>query len=101
MEDLNKIIVEFIGTFILLSVILHSAHDKTIGAIGIAATVLAVISLGASISGAHYNPAVTFAMIFENKITTSLGLFYVLAQLLGAFSAFLFNHIVLSQNNKN
>jgi aquaporin Z len=101
MDNINKLIVETVGTFFFLSVILHSAHDKTIGAFGIAAALLAAIYLGGSISGGHYNPAVTFVMMFENKVTIPLGIFYILSQLLGAMGAFLFNHIILDYNEYN
>ena len=91
----EKLVVETIGTFLLICVILHSASDNRIGYFGIAAALFVVINLGASVSGAHYNPAVTFAMILENKIAFNLGLLYILSQLIGAYGALKFNSIVL------
>lgn len=99
MDDIHKLIVETIGTFVLLSVILHSANDNRIGPIGISSTLLAVIYLGASTSGAHYNPVVTVTMILNNKISANLGIFYILAQLFGGIFAFLFNKIILASKN--
>jgi glycerol uptake facilitator-like aquaporin len=99
MENINKLIVETVGTFILLSVILHSLNDKRIGPIGISSTILAIIYLGSSTSGAHYNPVVTVTMILNNKISANLGIFYILAQLFGGIFAFLFNKIVLTSKN--
>jgi len=95
MSDIEKLILECVGTFVFLSVILHSTNDSRIGPIGIAVALLAVIYLGASISGAHYNPAVTFAMMMDKKITVYLGISYIIAQLMGALYAFLFNYLIL------
>jgi len=95
----EKLVVETIGTFLLICVILHSASDNRIGYFGIAAALFVVINLGASVSGAHYNPAVTFAMILENKIAFNLGLLYILSQLVGAYGALKFNSIVLENGS--
>lgn len=91
----EKLIVEGVGTFLLICVILHSASDNRIGYFGIAAALFVVINLGATVSGAHYNPAVTFAMILENKIAFNLGLLYIISQIIGAYGALKFNSIVL------
>lgn len=91
----EKLIVEIIGTFLLICVILHSRTDNKIGYLGIAAALFVAINIGASISGAHYNPVVTFVMILENKITFTLGILYILAQITGAFTALKFNNMVL------
>jgi len=94
-EHPAKLIVEAVGTFFFLSVILHSLNDKSIGPFGVAVALLAVIYFGNSVSGAHYNPAVTFAMITENRLPLAVGLVYIAAQLIGAFGAVKFNHLVL------
>ena len=94
-EHPAKLVVEAVGTFFFLSVILHSLNDTTIGPFGVAVALLAVIYFGNSVSGAHYNPAVTFAMITENRLPLAVGLVYIVAQLIGAFGAVKFNHLVL------
>ena len=91
MLDLVKIIVEILGTFFFLSVILQTLTDSTIGPIGVAVTLLGAIYFGASSSGAHFNPAVSFAMLMKNKIEMNLFIAYVLAQLIGAAVAVKFN----------
>ena len=95
MSDTNKYIVEAVGTCVFLSVIMHSMNDSTIGGHGIAIALLAVIYLGGSISGGHFNPAVSVAMFLENKITSSLLIGYVCSQLIGAGAAWKFNDVVL------
>jgi aquaporin Z len=93
----EKLIVEIIGTFFFLSVILNFGNDANIGPISIGLGLLVAIYFGANISGAHYNPAVTFAMILENKIAFSLGLMYIIAQLTGAFAAVKFNNLFIKK----
>ena len=58
-----KYIVEFIGTFIFLSVILNTGE-----AIPIGIALAAVIFFGGKISGGHFNPAVSVAMTMAGKI---------------------------------
>jgi aquaporin Z len=95
MSDLNKYIVEAVGTFFFLSVILHSLADSTIGPHSVAIALLAAIYFGNSISGAHFNPAVSFVMLLENKLTFGLFLAYLFSQLVGATAAWKFNALVL------
>ncbi|KAF3673749.1 Aquaporin TIP2-1 [Capsicum baccatum] len=45
------------------------------------------VSIGANISGGHVNPAVTFGLALGGQITILTGLFYWIAQLLGAIVA--------------
>nr|QMS54634.1 aquaporin TIP2;1 [Monochasma savatieri] len=45
------------------------------------------VSVGANISGGHVNPAVTFGLAVGGQITILTGLFYWIAQLLGAVVA--------------
>jgi len=95
MINKNLLIVEFLGTFFFLSVILHSFDDSRIGAFGISAALLTAIYLGGSLSGGHYNPAVTVAMFLDNKLTLSVALLYIVVQLCGAYGAYIFNNHVL------
>lgn len=95
MSDTNKYIVEAVGTFVFLSVIMHSMADKSIGGPGIAIALLAVIYLGGSISGGNFNPAVSVAMFMEDKLSSKLLFGYIGAQLAGAVGAWKFNNLVL------
>lgn len=93
----EKLIVEFVGTFFFLSVILNSLNDPTIGPMGVAIGLLAAIYIGANISGAHFNPAVTLAMFLENKLVFSLAVMYIITQFAAAFTAVKFNSLVLKK----
>jgi glycerol uptake facilitator-like aquaporin len=42
------------------------------------------VAIGANISGGHVNPAVTFGLALGGQITILTGIFYWIAQLLGA-----------------
>jgi aquaporin Z len=97
MVDLVKVIVEVLGTFFFLSVILRTLTDASVGAIGVAVTLLAAIYFGASTSGAHFNPAVSFAMFMKNKMEVNLLIAYVLAQLIGGALAVKFDNFLLTR----
>lgn len=74
---MRKYIVEFIGTFFLVSgAILY-------GAAGASAALVVMVYAGGHISGAHYNPAVTTAMYIRRKVTRAELPGYYFAQLLG------------------
>lgn len=78
-------LVEFIGTFLFLSVILVTGH-----AIPIAIALASVIFFGGKISGGHFNPAVSIMMTLKGSLAPSDLVLYVLAQILGGISALLF-----------
>ncbi|KRO61862.1 MAG: hypothetical protein ABR80_04090, partial [Cryomorphaceae bacterium BACL11 MAG-121015-bin20] len=63
----------------------------TIGLTGdplaIGVMLMAIIYMGGHISGAHYNPAVSIAMIYRGLLTTKEAIKYILSQLAGAFLA--------------
>jgi aquaporin Z len=88
-----KLLIEFIGTFIFLSVILGVGEP-----IPIALGLLAAIYLGGSVSGANYNPAVTYALWMNNKIDTNTAALYVGSQLAGAYAAFWFYQHIIKPN---
>ena len=66
--EYKKLIIEFIGTFFFISIVLNSMNDNRIGLHGIALSLLTVLYFGSNISGGHFNPAVTCTMILDNKI---------------------------------
>ena len=82
-------IVEFIGTFIFLSVILRVGEP-----IPIVVGLLAAIYFGGSISGGHFNPAVSFMMFLKNSLSATDLPVYVLAQLAGGAAALYFHGLI-------
>lgn len=82
---MEKLLVEFLGTFALTYVALATGN-----AYAIAATLALAILLGGAISGGSFNPAVTIAMWMSNKISKTDMLPYILAEVLGGFVAYTF-----------
>ncbi len=80
-----KYLVELIGTFIFLSVILITGE-----AIPIGLTLAAMIYWGGKISGGAFNPAVTLALYLNKKLNTVQLVGYMIAQFIGAVLAFYF-----------
>ena len=93
MLDIVQYLVEFIGTFIFLSVILAVGQP-----IPIVVGLLAAIYFGGAISGGHFNPAVSIMMFMKNNLTLEKLPFYIIAQVLGGLSALQFNNLVNSLN---
>ena len=54
---MNKYIIEFVGTFFLVLIIGLTSNPIAIG-LGLAV----LVYMGAHISGAHYNPAVSLSL---------------------------------------
>ena len=79
---MNKYIIEFLGTFFLVLIIATSQNPL---AIGLGLSVL--VYMGAHVSGAHYNPAVTLAMFINDQIDIKESGKYVVSQLAGSVAA--------------
>ena len=77
-------LIEFIGTFFLLTIIILTGNPIAIGL-----TLAAMIAMGGKISGGHFNPAVSFMMFCNNKIDLTKLILYIIAQLFAAFTVFL------------
>lgn len=82
-----KYLVEFLGTFLFLAVIVATGQPVLI-----ALAFLAVILLGGSISGGHFNPAVSLMFWAKGALTNTDLVGYIVAQSLGGLGALaLFN----------
>jgi aquaporin Z len=96
-----KFFSELIGTFIfiLLILVITSKHtDAIVVALPIGLALAVSIVIFGDVSGGHFNPAVSFAMFIKNpKVFTGLMLLiYVIAQIIGAFSALEINKFINS-----
>ena len=80
---MNKLVVEFLGTFALVLVVLVTGNAWAIGA-----TLALAIVAGGAISGGAFNPAVATGMWMANKIRKADLIPYILAELLGAVVAY-------------
>jgi aquaporin Z len=79
---MKKYITEFIGTFFLVLIIGLTGNPLAIGA-----ALMVMIYAGGHISGAHYNPAVTLAVLIRGKILLQEALPYMAFQIAGALVA--------------
>ena len=85
MEDIVvKAVVECTGTFFLCFTI---ALAKGFAGYGIGCALMCAIYFGGHISGANYNPAVSFALLVRGALDPKTFGIYVVAQLLGAMLA--------------
>jgi aquaporin Z len=76
------------GTFALLTVIALAGPAGPLAPLAIGAVLMAMVYMGGHISGAHYNPAVSFGMFLRQKSNAAEMVAYWAAQLLGAILAF-------------
>ena len=87
-KPMKNIITEFTGTLLfVLSIALAVAHAGPLAPLAIGAALMCVVYMGGHISGGHYNPAVTLAVLLRGKIATGEALQYVAAQVGGAVAA--------------
>jgi aquaporin Z len=86
---MRKYITEFIGTFFLVltigMVVLGGKGNFAPMAIG--SVLMVMVFAGGHISGAHYNPAVTFAVFLRGKISVGEAVGYMIFQVLGSIVA--------------
>lgn len=84
-NTINIVMAELIGTFVLTLVALLTLQNIMPLYVGLTFALL-VFSLG-TVSGAHFNPALTFGLWAARKLKSVLLPFYWGAQLLGAMGA--------------
>lgn len=79
---MKSLLMEFLGTFFLVFVFAASGN-----ALAVAAVLTLMIYVGAQVSGAQYNPAVTFGMLVAGKITNSKAVGYMIIQFIAGILA--------------
>ena len=102
----RRVFAEFLGTGFLLAAVVGSgimAQRLADGNVALAllcnalptGAILAVLILTfGSVSGAHFNPAVSAALSLRGSLTASATVAYVAAQLLGAIAGVLLAHLM-------
>ncbi len=88
--------VEFIGTFLFLSVIIITGNP-----IAIAVALLAMIYFSGNISGGHLNPAVSVMSYMNGSVNLNNMIGNIGSQILGAVAAYYFYTKVYVPNKKN
>lgn len=84
---MEKYLVEFIGTFFLVFTVGMTVIEPGAGALAplaIGAVLMVMVFAGGHISGAHYNPAVTLAVLLRGKTTVNDAVVYIGVQVIAA-----------------
>ncbi|MDX6687583.1 MAG: aquaporin [Baekduia sp.] len=84
----RKLAVEFIGTFFLVFTVGLSV--RTAGALAplaIGGVLMVMVFAGGHVSGGHYNPAVSTAVLLRGKLTPNEWVAYVITQVVAALVA--------------
>ncbi len=102
----RKLFAEWLGTFFLVAVVIGSgimAEQLAGGNIALAllgntiatgAILVVIILIFGPISGAHFNPAVTFAFLLRRDIDKRTAAYYVILQILGGIAGAAVAHIM-------
>src|SRR5215472_11320162 len=88
--EMNKYIVEFVGTFFLVFTIGCTVVGNGAGALAplaIGSALMVMVFAGGHISGAHYNPAVTLGVWLRGKCEAKDVAPYMIFQIIGAVLA--------------
>jgi len=103
---MKKYLAEFLGTFLLVSVVVGSgimAENLSEGNSGVAllgntiatgAILFVIIKMFGSISGAHFNPAVTMMFLLRKELDKKDSLIYCITQVLGGLFAVIATHYI-------
>jgi aquaporin Z len=94
----RKLVVEFIGTFFLVFTVCMATNPKTgvglLAPLAIGAVLMVMVFAGGHVSGAHYNPAVSTAVLVRGKMPSNEWGPYVVVQLISAVIAALIARVV-------
>ena len=102
----SQILSEYLGSLFLVMaaispiILFHQALEAGIGmavladALAVGFILFALIEVFGPISGAHFNPAVSLAMVLEGNISWKKTLIYILAQVAGGLTGTVFSHLM-------
>jgi aquaporin Z len=91
-------LTEFIGTFFLvLTIALVVASGTPMAPLAIGTALMVMVYMGGHISGAHFNPAVSVAILMRGAMPSKSFVPYVLSQLAGATLAAYVGRMITGQ----
>lgn len=95
---MKKYIAECIGTFFLVLVIVLTVNNGTgaLAPLAMGSALMVMTFAIGHISGAHFNPAVSLAVLMRGKLSRQDFPYYILAQLLGGAAAALIATFLLT-----
>jgi aquaporin Z len=88
----SKYFVEYVGTLLLSFSIFYTGNYLLIGV-----TLALIVLLGGSISGGAFNPSISAALYYANKLSLTDFVIYSLVQVLGALSGWYISKQILGQ----
>ena len=95
---MNKYVTEFLGTFFLvLTIGLAVLGGTPMAPLAIGASLMVMVYMGGHVSGGHYNPAVTLAVVMRGKLPANNAVPYMLAQVAGALVAAFVVYVMLGR----
>jgi len=93
----DKLLTEAAGTFVFLTVIALSGHAGALAPLAVGLGLAAMVYMGGHVSGAHYNPAVSFGLFLRGVINaTTLGA-YAAVQVAAGSLAFVVAFLISGQ----
>jgi len=99
---MRKYMTEFIGTFFLVFTIgLTVTAGTPMAPLAIGSSLMIMVYMGGHVSGGHYNPAVSLALLLRGKMD-SVGEFvaYVASQVAGAIVAAVATYVIVGRTLK-
>lgn len=104
----RKLTAEFLGTLTLVATVVGSgimaetlSNDTAVALLGntipTGAILVVLITILGPISGAHFNPAVTWAFLMRREITAGQAGLYVIAQIAGGLAGTVLAHMMFEQ----
>jgi aquaporin Z len=95
---MRRYLTEFIGTlFFVLTIGLVVTQRNPMAPLIIGSVLMVVVYMGAHVSGAHYNPAVSLALFLRGKLRRSDLLPYIAAQVLGALVGAFLSYLIMDR----
>ena len=100
---MKKYLAEFIGTFTLVlfgtGIAVVSGGNLVATSLAFGLAIVAMAYVIGNVSGCHVNPAVSLAMLISKKMTIKEFVYYVIAQVLGAFAGTGILYVILSNTS--
>jgi aquaporin Z len=95
---MRNYLTEFIGTFFLvLTAALTLMNGTPLAPLAIGSALMVMVYMGGHVSGAHYNPAVSLAVLLRGRIRPAEFLGYAGSQIAGAAAAALVAYAVVGR----
>ncbi len=95
---MSKYITEFVGTFFLvLTIGLMVLSGSPLAPLAIGSSLMIMVYMGGHVSGGHYNPAVSLAVLLRGKLDPKDFAWYLLFQVGGALTASIVVFVILGK----